>query len=104
MDSFEIAEMIQPNATKGLILKPGMTIYKWLIKTLIKLIVYWFLGSPCVGTLGYCDIFSKCRAVDAEGPLARLKNILLNPETLLTIRDWVTVILTWHLIVYNSTY
>lgn len=69
MDSFEIAEMIQPNATKGLILKPG---------------------SPCVGTLGYCDIFSKCRAVDAEGPLARLKNILLNPETLLTIRDWVT--------------
>lgn len=23
MDSFEIPEMIQPNATKGLILKPG---------------------------------------------------------------------------------
>lgn len=71
MDSFEIPEMTRPNATKGLILKPG---------------------SPCVGTLGYCDIFSKCRAVDAEGPLARLKNILLNPETLLTIREWVTVL------------
>lgn len=54
-----------------------------------------FKGSPCVGTLGYCDIFSKCRAVDAEGPLARLKNILLNPETLLTIRDWITVSYIW---------
>jgi disintegrin and metalloproteinase domain-containing protein 10 len=63
--------MTSPNSSKGLILKPG---------------------SPCVGTLGYCDIFSKCRAVDGEGPLVRLKNIILNPKTLLTIREWITVI------------
>lgn len=55
--------------TSGLILKPG---------------------SPCIGTLGYCDIFSKCRPVDGEGPLSRLKNLLLNPVTLSAIREWVT--------------
>merc|ERR1712110_205355 len=40
-------------------------------------------GSPC-------DIFLKCRKVDAEGPLVRLKNLLFNQETLLTIVQWVT--------------
>lgn len=33
----------------------------------------------------------KCRAVDAEGPLARLKNLLFNKETLSTVAQWVTV-------------
>ena len=31
------------------------------------------------------------RQVDAEGPLVRLKNLLLNQDTLLTIAQWVTV-------------
>lgn len=35
-------------------------------------------GSPCDNYQGYCDVFLKCRAVDAEGPLARLKNLLFN--------------------------
>ena len=39
---------------------------------------------------GYCDVFLKCRKVDAEGPLVRLKNLLLNEKTLLTIAQWVT--------------
>ncbi len=68
MDSFQIKGM--GSNTSGLILKPG---------------------SPCIGTLGYCDIFSKCRPVDGEGPLSRLKNLLLNPVTLSAIREWVTV-------------
>jgi hypothetical protein len=29
--------------------------------------------------------------VDAEGPLARLKNLLFNKETLLTVAQWITV-------------
>ena len=37
---------------------------------------------------GYCDVFLKCRKVDAEGPLVRLKNLLLNEKTLLTIAQW----------------
>ena len=47
-------------------------------------------GSPCDNFQGYCDVFLKCRKVDAEGPLARLKNLLFNQETLLTIAQWVT--------------
>ncbi|XP_004530918.1 uncharacterized protein LOC101455868 isoform X2 [Ceratitis capitata] len=47
-------------------------------------------GSPCDNFQGYCDVFLKCRAVDADGPLVRLKNLLLNRETLLTVAQWVT--------------
>jgi disintegrin and metalloproteinase domain-containing protein 10 len=71
VDSFKIPQMMNA-MNSGFILKPG---------------------SPCAGTLGYCDIFSKCRLVDGEGPLLRLKNFLLNPVTLSAIRIWVTVIL-----------
>ncbi|XP_013165147.1 PREDICTED: disintegrin and metalloproteinase domain-containing protein 10 [Papilio xuthus] len=47
-------------------------------------------GSPCDNFQGYCDVFLKCRAVDAEGPLARLKNLLLNRATLQSLQAWVT--------------
>ncbi|KAK7871976.1 hypothetical protein R5R35_004767 [Gryllus longicercus] len=47
-------------------------------------------GSPCDNFQGYCDVFYKCRAVDAEGPLARLKNLLFNKQTLLTVAQWIT--------------
>ncbi|XP_076366430.1 disintegrin and metalloproteinase domain-containing protein 10-like isoform X2 [Tachypleus tridentatus] len=47
-------------------------------------------GSPCNDFKGYCDVFQKCRAVDAEGPLARLKNLLFNQKTLMDIRQWIT--------------
>ncbi|XKL60573.1 hypothetical protein PGB90_007630 [Kerria lacca] len=40
-------------------------------------------GSPCDNFQGYCDVFFKCRAVDAEGPLARLKNLLLMKRNIL---------------------
>lgn len=46
---------------------------------------------------GYCDVFLKCRAVDAEGPLVRLKNLLLNEETLQTVKQW--VIENWYICV-----
>lgn len=47
-------------------------------------------GSPCDNFQGYCDVFLKCRAVDADGPLVRLMNLLLNRETLQTVAQWVT--------------
>ena len=46
------------------------------------------LGSPCDNYLGYCDIFSKCRKVDAEGPLSKLKNFIFNKETFNSIYTW----------------
>ncbi|KAL1132299.1 hypothetical protein AAG570_010256, partial [Ranatra chinensis] len=47
-------------------------------------------GSPCDNFQGYCDVFLKCRAVDAEGPLARLKNMLFNKETLINLTQFIT--------------
>lgn len=47
-------------------------------------------GSPCDNFQGYCDVFLKCRAVDAEGPLVRLKNLLFNKKTLNTLAQWAT--------------
>jgi hypothetical protein len=38
--------------------------------------------------------------VDAEGPLARLKNLLFNRETLLTIAQWITVLLALRLDIF----
>ncbi|XP_059091577.1 disintegrin and metalloproteinase domain-containing protein 10-like isoform X2 [Tigriopus californicus] len=57
-------------------------------------------GSPCDNFQGYCDVFLKCRKVDAEGPLVRLKNLILNEETLLTIREWVTEY--WYVVLLSS--
>lgn len=48
-------------------------------------------GSPCNNYKGYCDIFRKCRSVDADGPLARLKNVIFNPKTLHEVRYWIQV-------------
>lgn len=47
-------------------------------------------GAPCNNFQGYCDVFQKCRAVDAEGPLARLKNLLFNQDTLNSVAEWIT--------------
>ena len=47
--------------------------------------IFLSLGHACAGTAGYCDVFGKCRAVDAEGPLTRLKNMLLNEENIRTL-------------------
>ncbi|XP_032416432.1 disintegrin and metalloproteinase domain-containing protein 10 isoform X1 [Xiphophorus hellerii] len=46
-------------------------------------------GSPCNDFKGYCDVFKKCRLVDADGPLARLKKAFLNPELYENIADWI---------------
>lgn len=48
-------------------------------------------GSPCDNFRGYCDVFHKCRGVDADGPLARLKNLIFDPKTLQNIKDWIVV-------------
>uniref|UniRef100_A0A0N5BZL3 ADAM10 endopeptidase n=1 Tax=Strongyloides papillosus TaxID=174720 RepID=A0A0N5BZL3_STREA len=47
-------------------------------------------GSPCNNYRGYCDIFRKCRSVDSNGPLARLRNLVFNKQTIKTIREWIT--------------
>ncbi|XP_062593437.1 disintegrin and metalloproteinase domain-containing protein 10 homolog isoform X2 [Saccostrea cucullata] len=46
-------------------------------------------GTPCNNYEGYCDVFHRCRGVDNEGPLERLKNLIFGEETLTTIKNWI---------------
>ncbi|XP_056134157.1 disintegrin and metalloproteinase domain-containing protein 10 [Lampris incognitus] len=46
-------------------------------------------GSPCNDFKGYCDVFMKCRLVDADGPLARLKKAIFNAELYENIAEWI---------------
>uniref|UniRef100_A0A914ZVI1 ADAM10 endopeptidase n=1 Tax=Parascaris univalens TaxID=6257 RepID=A0A914ZVI1_PARUN len=57
-------------------------------------------GSPCNNYKGYCDIFRKCRSVDADGPLARLKNVIFNPKTLHEVKYWIQV--NWWVVVIGG--
>ncbi|XP_072100121.1 disintegrin and metalloproteinase domain-containing protein 10 isoform X1 [Mobula birostris] len=45
-------------------------------------------GSPCRKKQGYCDTFSKCRLVDDDGPIARLKNAIFDPTEFASIWEW----------------
>ena len=54
----------------------------------LDVLIYYSSGTPCNDYNGYCDILSKCRDVDAEGPLSRLKNFLFNSQTFDNILDW----------------
>uniref|UniRef100_A0A8C4N466 Disintegrin and metalloproteinase domain-containing protein 10 n=1 Tax=Eptatretus burgeri TaxID=7764 RepID=A0A8C4N466_EPTBU len=46
-------------------------------------------GSPCNHFRGYCDVFLRCRLVDADGPLARLKKAIFNPELYKSLAQWI---------------
>ncbi|KAA0723306.1 Disintegrin and metalloproteinase domain-containing protein 10 [Triplophysa tibetana] len=46
-------------------------------------------GSPCNDFRGYCDVFMKCRLVDADGPLARLKKAIFDPQLYTSIAQWI---------------
>ncbi|NP_001265673.1 uncharacterized protein LOC100491788 precursor [Xenopus tropicalis] len=56
-------------------------------------------GSPCGNRQGYCDKFHICRLVDADGPIARLKNSFLNlieledPATWMKTRWWAILLI-----------
>ncbi|XP_061610773.1 disintegrin and metalloproteinase domain-containing protein 10 [Phyllopteryx taeniolatus] len=46
-------------------------------------------GSPCNDFKGYCDVFMRCRLVDADGPLSRLKKAIFSGEIYETIAEWI---------------
>lgn len=48
-----------------------------------------FPGAPCDNYNGYCDVFLKCRAVDADGPLSRLKDKFFSKEAILGYFAWI---------------
>ncbi|CAH8847986.1 unnamed protein product [Trichobilharzia szidati] len=48
-------------------------------------------GAPCDNYRGYCDVFMRCVSVDAEGPLARLRNLIFSPQMLQKVKTWITI-------------
>ena len=53
-------------------------------------------GAPCSGNQGYCDKFQVCRLLDADGPIARLKNAFLHLDDFEDLADWMVVRLRLH--------
>ncbi|XP_044854969.1 disintegrin and metalloproteinase domain-containing protein 10-like [Mauremys mutica] len=45
-------------------------------------------GTPCRDRMGYCDKFHVCRLVDEDGPIARVKNSILDFIELEDISAW----------------
>lgn len=45
-------------------------------------------GAPCSENRGYCDKFHVCRLLDADGPIARLKNSFLNLDDFDDLGEW----------------
>ncbi|XP_040896880.1 disintegrin and metalloproteinase domain-containing protein 10 [Toxotes jaculatrix] len=45
-------------------------------------------GAPCSGNRGYCDKFHVCRLLDADGPIARLKNSFLHFDDFDDVAEW----------------
>ncbi|KAH6929243.1 hypothetical protein HPB50_025210 [Hyalomma asiaticum] len=52
-------------------------------------------GAPCDDLRGYCDVFQRCRLVDAEGPLTRLHWLVFGGRGLqnLLVRYWYLTLL-----------
>ena len=50
-----------------------------MVKTLLT--YYICKGSSCDNYNGFCDVFHKCRELNALGPLARLANNLFSERT-----------------------
>uniref|UniRef100_A0A672QI31 ADAM10 endopeptidase n=1 Tax=Sinocyclocheilus grahami TaxID=75366 RepID=A0A672QI31_SINGR len=50
-------------------------------------------GAPCSGNRGYCDRFKVCRILDADGPIARLKNSFLKLDEFDDLAYWWAILL-----------
>lgn len=71
-------------------------------------------GAPCDNLHGYCDVFHRCRPLDAEGPITRLQwlvfghkgitNVLLKYWYLTSLGFLITSVLTVLLVRVCSTY
>ncbi|XP_064463743.1 disintegrin and metalloproteinase domain-containing protein 10-like isoform X2 [Ornithodoros turicata] len=46
-------------------------------------------GSPCNGLRGYCDVFQKCRPIDAEGPLFRMEQFFFGGEAVYSLINFI---------------
>ncbi|KAG5850792.1 disintegrin and metalloproteinase domain-containing protein 10 [Anguilla anguilla] len=54
-------------------------------------------GAPCFDKQGYCDMFRVCRILDADGPIARLKNAFLHLNEFDDLAEWMEAH-WWHIL------
>ncbi|KAJ8277378.1 hypothetical protein GJAV_G00074520 [Gymnothorax javanicus] len=54
-------------------------------------------GAPCFNKRGYCDMFHVCRILDADGPIARLKNAFLHLNDFDDLPEWMEAH-WWHIL------
>lgn len=54
-------------------------------------IAVFLTGSSCDKEKGFCDHFQKCRLINVQGPLARLKDLFFSESSLNQLKNWVTV-------------
>lgn len=47
-------------------------------------------GAPCNYYKGFCDSFSRCRPIIANGPLVRILNSLLTRQNWRNVHEWLT--------------
>ncbi|XP_064463781.1 disintegrin and metalloproteinase domain-containing protein 10-like [Ornithodoros turicata] len=47
-------------------------------------------GAPCNDMKGYCDIFSKCRTINAEGPLSRVHAMIFGTSKEGSLQEYIT--------------
>lgn len=59
-------------------------------------------GAPCSVNQGYCDKFHVCRLLDADGPIARLKNSFLHLDEFDDLGEWMKVY-WWAILVAVAT-
>nr|UTK45927.1 disintegrin and metalloproteinase domain-containing protein 10 [Crepidula fornicata] len=45
-------------------------------------------GAACDNFRGYCDTFSKCQRIDAQGPFNQLTNMIFSQVNLDLVKDW----------------
>ena len=53
--------------------------------------ILFYPGTPCNKMTGYCDVFYRCRGVDPDTPLVRLKNCITSGKCATIFKDFLQV-------------
>ena len=56
-------------------------------------------GATCNDGKGYCDVLSRCRDLDPEGPLERFTKLVFNKETAMTIKKFINE--KWYIVLVS---
>ena len=61
-------------------------------------------GTPCNKMTGYCDVFYRCRGVDPDTPLARIKNCITSGKCVAELKKFLKVFCLAIFILYTPLF